>query len=127
MFLKILIVSSTSQSFLSNVSIALWILYLFCFPSTGVTPQSNIPLSLSGFYMPHLYVYVGCWSFLDLKCPWFSLVCPIRSLLKLNRILPTTVVLSYFIMRGLMWFSLLVLFSHSDYILILNHSDISLF
>ena len=30
------------------------------------------------------FVHVGCWLFLVIKCPWVSLVCPIRGLLNLT-------------------------------------------
>ena len=32
----------------------------------------------------HMCMLIDCWSFLDIKCPWVSLVCPIRSLLSLT-------------------------------------------
>ena len=37
-------------------------------------------LSILHVAFPH----VGCWLFLDIKCPWVSLVCPIRILLNLT-------------------------------------------
>ena len=36
-------------------------------------------------WFPHAaFVHVGCWSFLIIKCPCVSLMCPIRSLLNLT-------------------------------------------
>ena len=65
--------------------------------------------------LPH----VGCWLFLDLKCPCVSLVCSIWSLLSLTSYcLQLMWELSHAKICGLMYYSLLVLFSHFIEVLI---------
>ena len=66
-------------------------------------------------WFPHAaFIYVGCCLFLDIKCLWVNLVCPIWSIFSLTSYcLQLLWALSHSSIQGLICFSLLVLFFHS--------------
>ena len=64
--------------------ITLDIVFLSVVPSLEGNLVDDVLLSVSGFHMLHFRMLaVGCWLFLDIKCPGVSLVCLIRILLSL--------------------------------------------
>ena len=79
--------------------------FYFTFPSQYVLCCSGycmflVSLLEAGMIDSVWFSHVGCWSFLDIKCPCVSLVCPIRNLL--NLMLPTTVVCTLWLFNS--WF-----------------------
>ena len=74
--------------------------YIFGFyPSIEAIPEER-------FECIFLVSTCRCWSFLDIKCPLVNLVCPIQSLQLLWA-------LFHYSIRGLIYFSLLVIFFYS--------------
>ena len=55
----------------------------FCCPSIGGILVGNVLLLVSGLHMLHFCKLVDV-HFLNIKCPWVSLKCPIRILLNLT-------------------------------------------
>ena len=107
--LRNLIILFTSQFFPSRL---LWIFYFFLlFFHLG---QSCRQCFIVSIWLPHTaFLQVGGCPFFDIKCPWVSLLCPIRILLSLIYCLQLFYALSHSLTSGLIQCSLLKLFSHS--------------
>ena len=82
--LRNLITLSTSQSLPINVFILHLILCYFLLSIHWMYSWRQY-LIVSLWFLNVTFLHVDCWSFIDNKCPWVSLVCPIQSLLNLTR------------------------------------------
>ena len=81
--LRNFIIFSTSQFF----PIVIFILYLILYSFLVVPPlrqSSRQYFIVSVWFLHVVFLHVGCWSFLALKYPWNSLVCPMQILLNSN-------------------------------------------
>ena len=96
----------------SSVPVSPWILYFFLLSlHWGESCRQCFIVSI--WFSHAVFLQVGGGSFLDIKCPWVSLVCPIRILLSwTSYYLQLLYELFHSSMRGLIQCSLLVLFSH---------------
>ena len=108
-----LITFTTLKLFPSSVSMSPWILYFFLLSiHWGQFCRKFFIVSIC---FPHAaFLQAGGGSFLEIRCPWVSLECPIRILLNLiSHCLQLLYALSHSSMRGYIECSLRVLFSHS--------------
>ena len=95
--LRNLIIFSTLQSFPRIVFTSPWILYFFLlFHHWGHSLRQCLIVSKC---FPHVaFMHFACWWFLDIKCQWTSLVCPIWT----SYYLQLLWALSHSLMHGLM-------------------------
>ena len=117
--LRNLIIFSTSQSLSSSVFILLWIIYFFLvFLQWGHSLKHCLIVIV---WFPHpAFLHVGWWSFLVIKCPSVSLVCPIQNLLNwIAHYLQLLWTHSHSSMCGLTLCSLLLIFSQSEFLALL--------
>ena len=81
--LRDLIIFSTSQFFNCSVLMFPLMLYFFLLSLHWGNLIGDILLLVSGIHILH-FPHVGCWWFLDIKCLWVSLMCPVCILLSLT-------------------------------------------
>ena len=63
-----------------SVFISLWVLHFFC--CWGHSSRQYLIVSV--WFSHTIFVHVSYWSFINIRCPHVSLVCPIQILIKLS-------------------------------------------